>query len=187
MGIHLIIDSHADARPDRREELLTSVRRNLATPTVDAVYHLGSRFRILHRDLCRDKHGGDTNAVAPSGAAGPRRGLPLVSGSRWLLSAARFRQDREPRPTRCWPGPEPAAEGPDDLRWDVSIHSNQELTRTPGMPAAVSTTALSEPRPWARMLNVSTWNRHVGSAACWPRIIMYVIVLMRTVMKRYTT
>lgn len=42
MGIHLIIDYYTDARPDRREELLTSVRRNLANPAVDAIYNLGS-------------------------------------------------------------------------------------------------------------------------------------------------
>lgn len=42
MGIHLIIDYYDDARPDRREELLTSVRRNLANPAVEAVHNLGS-------------------------------------------------------------------------------------------------------------------------------------------------
>jgi len=42
MGIHLIIDFYADARADRREELLTSIRRNLAHPAIEAVYNLGS-------------------------------------------------------------------------------------------------------------------------------------------------
>lgn len=42
MGVHLIIDYYEDSRPDRREELLTSVRRNLANPAVDGVYNLGS-------------------------------------------------------------------------------------------------------------------------------------------------
>lgn len=42
MGVHLLIDYYDDVRPDRREELLTSVRRNLANPAVEAVYNLGS-------------------------------------------------------------------------------------------------------------------------------------------------
>lgn len=42
MPIHLIIDYYDDVRPDRREELLTSVRRHLANPAVAAIYNLGS-------------------------------------------------------------------------------------------------------------------------------------------------
>lgn len=42
MGIHLLVDYYHEARADRRDELLTSIRRNLAHPAVDAVYNLGS-------------------------------------------------------------------------------------------------------------------------------------------------
>lgn len=51
MGIHLIIDYYTDARPDRREELLTSVRRNLSNPAVEAVYNLGSAEHLPPDDV----------------------------------------------------------------------------------------------------------------------------------------
>lgn len=54
MGIHLIIDYYEDARPDRREELLTSLRRNLSHPAIDAVYNLGSGDHRPPEDVVAD-------------------------------------------------------------------------------------------------------------------------------------
>ncbi|MEI8228491.1 MAG: hypothetical protein WCH77_09560 [Planctomycetota bacterium] len=42
MGIHLIVDYYEDERPDRREEFLVCMRRNLNHPHIEAVYNLGS-------------------------------------------------------------------------------------------------------------------------------------------------
>lgn len=54
MGIHLIIDYYEDARSDRREELLTSLRRNLSHPVVEAVYNLGSADDRPPEDVVAD-------------------------------------------------------------------------------------------------------------------------------------
>lgn len=51
MGIQLIIDYYTDARPARCEELLTSVRRNLSNPAVEAVYNLGSAEHLPPEDV----------------------------------------------------------------------------------------------------------------------------------------
>lgn len=49
MGVHLLIDFYTDGRQDRHEELVSSVRRNLANPAVIAVYNLGADE---HRPPC---------------------------------------------------------------------------------------------------------------------------------------
>ena len=41
MGVHLIVDYYEDSRPERREELLLCLRRNLAHPAIEAVHNLG--------------------------------------------------------------------------------------------------------------------------------------------------